>query len=204
MDYTQLVAGKTTPGSICNWVNRSDIPATTILAEAEAWIYQRMRVREMQHRQTFTFLEASSDLALPVGFLDPIRYVPYTWSQPLPFLHEEAFQDPRDEDGNLYEGTPSQWTVIGETAYVDVACLEDFGGMLLYYRQPTALGPSNLTNFLTSRYPKLVRHACIAQAYEHMKDTPRSQEYLQYAEMDLQEAMRTNEMFRRGQYVPHP
>lgn len=202
INWTTLTAAKTTSGSIANFVNRSDLPTDFILAETEAWIYQRLRVREMQARGTLTFTTSAQTVALPSDFLDPINFVPYGWGDPLPFVHENRLEDFRDEDGNLLQTTPSRWTIVGTTAYVDVKPIETFAGVLHYFAQPTALSVSNETNFLTTRYPKLLRRACMGVAYEHMKDTDRSAQYLQLAEADIQEAMRTNEMFRRGQHVP--
>jgi hypothetical protein len=202
MDYTTLVAAKTTAGSIANWVNRGDLPVTDILAEAEAWIYQRLRVREMQQIATLTFAEDASSAALPDGFLDPIQYEPRQWGGPLEYVHEAALLAPTDDDGNPYEGTPSRWTVMGETAYVDVTCVEAFSGRLLYYKQPDALSGSNLTNFLTRRYPALVRKACMGKAFEHGKDTARTTQYLAMAEAEIKEAARTNDLARRGQTYP--
>jgi hypothetical protein len=200
--YTTLVAGKTTAGSIANWLNRGDLPVTTILEEAEAWIYQRLRVREMQQDDAFTFDGGNSSEALPDGFLDPISFKPYDWGGlPLPFVHEDTFRAGRDTDGDLFEGTPSQWRILGETAEVDVICADDFGGRLLYYKQPAALSGSNETNFLTRRYPTLLRTVCEAKAFEHMKKWTDALGYLQKAEADLQEAARTNDMFRRSQRV---
>ena len=43
--WTVLTGSKDTEGSIANWVNRSDLPTTNILLEAEAWIYQHLRIR---------------------------------------------------------------------------------------------------------------------------------------------------------------
>lgn len=202
LTYSTLVAGKTTAGSIANFVNRSDLPVASILNETESWIYQRMRVREMQARGTLTFTTAAQTASLPSRFLDPISFTPYTWGDPLPLFHENALQDYRDENGNLLSAVPSRWSIIGETAYVDVLPISTFSGVLMYYAQPADLSGSNETNFMTTRYPKLLRHACMAMAYEHMKDTDRSAGYMQLAEADLQEAMRTNDMYRRGQHVP--
>ena len=200
--YSGLIAGKSTAGSIANWVNRSDLPASDILTETQSWLYQRMRVREMQARATLTFTTAAQTASLPSGFLDPISFTPYTWGDPLPFFNENTLQDYRNESGNLLSAVPSRWSIIGDTAYVDVLPISTFSGVLMYYAQPTALSLTNETNFLTTRYPKLLRHACMAMAYEHMKDTDRSGGYMQLAEADLQETMRTNEMYRRGQHVP--
>lgn len=203
INYTTLTGVKTTAGSIANWVNRSDLPTDNILLEAEAWIYQNLRVREMVARDTaFQFDSAAQSEALPSGFLDPIAFTPHGYYEPLPFVHEDKLEELRDADGALESGTPSRWTIIGTTAYVDVSCSANFAGVLSYFKQPDALSGSNETNFLTTRYPSLLRMACMAHAYEHMKDTPRAREYFQLAMVKMEEAMRTNEMFRRGQHVP--
>lgn len=204
INWTTLTGLKTVSGSIPNFVNRSDLPVTNILLEAEAFIYQRLRVREMVTDATFTFDDNTSSEALPAAFLDPIQYVPWEWGSPLPFVSPEGFFPPRDTDGAIEDGTPSCWTIIGVTAYID-ATIDDsdnYSGRLMYYAQPEALSASNETNFLTSRYPTLLRQACMYKAYEFMKDGQRAQEYMQQAEIALAEAMRTNEMWRRGQYMP--
>lgn len=200
--YTVLTGSKTTTGSIANWVNRSDLPTDNILIEAEAWIYERLRVREMQSRVVFQVDSGSNTEALPADFLDPISWTPYGYTDPLPYYHEDLLQDQRDTDGTLQSGTPSRWVIIGETVYVDVSASSNFVGQLHYFSRPDALSGSNDTNFLTTRYPSLLRHACMAHAFEHMKDTARMRDYMQLAMSKLGEAMQTNEMFRRGQHVP--
>jgi hypothetical protein len=200
--YTVLTGSKTTEGSIKNWVNRSDIPGDNILLEAEAWIYERLRVREMQARAEFQVDSGSNSEALPADFIDPISWVPYGYTDPLPFYHEDQLQEQRDSDGTLVSGTPSRWVIIGTTVYVDVSASANFTGQLHYFSRPDALSASNETNFLTTRYPSLLRHACMMKAYEHMKDDQRARAYLQTAMQSLSEAMMTNEMFRRGQHIP--
>lgn len=151
---------------------------------------------------TFTFDDNTSSEALPSAFLDPIQFVPWEWGSPLPFVAPEAFQPPRTSTGALYDGTPSCWTIIGTTAYIDTTIddTDNYSGQLMYFAQPTALSVSNETNFLTTRYPTLLRHACMFKAYEHMKDAQQAATYMQLAEVALAEAMRTNDMWRRGQY----
>lgn len=203
MNYTTLIDGKSTDGSIKNWVNRSDIPVATILTEAEAFVYERLRVREMQAYATFTFAAGASSEALPDGFLDPIEFRPNGWGYELPFYHEQKLEQLTDDAGTVQDGTPSRWSIIGETAYIDTAPTEPFAGKLLYYGTPAALSEANPTNFLTRRYPTLLRMALLGMAYQHMKDTQRSQEYLGNAVQAIESANATNELSRRGQQVPY-
>lgn len=197
--YSVLTAGKTTLGSVANAVNRSDLPTTNILIEAEAKIYERLRVREMQAIDTLTIAAAANSAALPSDFLDPIEWRPYGWSAPIMFVTENSLEAHRDDDGALYEGEPSRWSIVGETAYVDVSCEEEFSGKLMYYARPDALSVSNETNFLTIRYPSLIRIACLATAYEHMKDMQNAAAYMQMLEGKIGEAMMTNDLYRRSQ-----
>ena len=71
----------------------------------------------------------------------------------------------------------------------------------MYYDTPAALGSGNETNFLTIRYPILLRSACMMRAYEHMKQTALATGYMQKAMADINEANVTSDMARRGQYV---
>lgn len=201
MNYTTLIAAKTTSGSIKNFLNRSDIPVDVILTETEAWLYERLRVREMQAQEEFQFDAAASSEALPDGFLDPLHFWPYTWGEPLEYRSLERFLAPRDEDGDLYEGTPARWTVMADVAQVDVTCAENFAGLLTYYDTPAALSSLNTTNFLTRRYPRLLRVALMAVGLEHMKDADRAVGYFSGAEALVNEANASNEMYRRGQYA---
>jgi hypothetical protein len=200
--WAVLTGLKTVSGSIQNYVNRSDLPVDNILIEAESWIYERLRVREMMSKTVFQFDADAYQEALPDGFLDPVHFWPYGWGGALPYVNYEMWVGLRDEDGALFEGEPCKWTVLGETAEVDVSCSENFAGILTFYDTPAALSNSNPTNFLTRRYPTLLRHVCMMKAYEHLKKSAEVQSYLKSSEFHLQEAARTNEMYRRGSFAP--
>lgn len=70
----------------------------------------------------------------------------------------------------LVSGSPSRWSVWDEEVKFDVAVDTAAVMKLLYYRRPILLSAANLTNFLTDRYPKLLRVACMAAAADFMKD----------------------------------
>lgn len=201
INFTTLTGAKTVEGSIARWVNRSDLPTDNILLEAEAWIYQSLRTNDMRSRTTFTIAEGAQTATLPADILEPISFTPYRWGEPLLYVHEQALVEQRDEDDALIEGTPSMWCIVGSLAYVDLQAVEDFVGILLYYARPSALSGSNETNFLTIKYPSLLRYACMAKAYEHMKEPASVQAYLQLAYGALDEAKRSADLLRNGQYM---
>ncbi len=202
INFSTLTGAKTLDGSIARWVNRSDLPTANILLEAEAWIYQSLRTNDMRKRATFTFAEGEHTADLPADLIDPINFTPYRWGEPLLYVHEDKLVEYRDEDDVMVAGTPSMWCIIGDVAYTDYAAIEDLTGPLLYYARPAALSVSNETNFLTVKYPSLLRYACMAKAYEFMKEMTSAQSYLQLAYGALDEAKRAADLMRSGQYTP--
>lgn len=200
VNFSTITGAKTVLGSIANYVNRSDLPTANILLESESMICERLRVREMQAREVLTFALSTQTAALPTGFLDPIGYRPYELGCELLFVHEGDLDEVRTSAGVLSSGDPSRWTIIGETAYLDTLPDAAYSGYLHFYKRPTALSVSNETNWLTIRYPSLLRYACMAKAYEHMKDQ-KAAEYLQLTMGAIAEANATNELWRRNQLV---
>src|SRR5436190_430079 len=123
MDFTSLTADKSTSGSIRRWVNHADVDADAVLEDAQALIFQTLRVREM--RTVFpdlTMAIADSSKALPAGFLDPIRLVDKTNNIRLHLKTEEWLEDRRSYDaGSLATGTPGFFAIYGEAFQFDQA-----------------------------------------------------------------------------------
>lgn len=71
---------------------------------------------------------------------------------------------------NLVSGSPSRWAVWDEQTKFDTAFDSPATLKLLYYRSPSPLSTTNASNWLTSRYPMLMRKACQAAAADFMKD----------------------------------
>jgi hypothetical protein len=71
---------------------------------------------------------------------------------------------------NLVAGSPSQWSIWNEQLMLDTALDVATAYKQLCYRAPAQLSPTNLSNWLVTRYPKLVRLATQASAADFMKD----------------------------------
>jgi hypothetical protein len=261
MNYADLVADKSTAGSIANWFNYSRLDLPNVLEEAQKLLYQHLRVREMRSAWTFGLKEGRSRIALPSDFLDPsgVMLCPSKYLKPTlkpqsyveeartweeftaatlgadPFtatsgsrnvvvadvghdltegsiitfydstavggldLNDNGFPIialPDDDsftidaqsaasssgagggsgvtyDGSkLLAGYPDCWA-IGDDGYVmfDVAMNELMRFRLPCYRMPALLSASNSTNFLTTRYPHLLRAATMAKAANMQKDS---------------------------------
>ncbi len=73
--------------------------------------------------------------------------------------------------GNLLiQTSPSCWAIYDEAIQFDGAFDTAVQCRLLYFRSPPLLSATNPTNFLTNRYPRLIREATNAAAASFMKD----------------------------------
>lgn len=71
---------------------------------------------------------------------------------------------------NLIASSPTRWAVWDEQLKIDCALVDPITFKLLYYRSKPLLSATNPTNFLTDRYPILMRKACQAASADYMKD----------------------------------
>lgn len=209
MDYTQLVADKTTANSIKAWLNWDKAPSTDILTEAEAYIYSQLRVREMKHLATGQIDDGDQTYSMPSDFIASISFRRIGASAgKINILDSEHLESRNaiDADGNFIREVPTDCQIIGDPpiAYLNCEPNDNFPVRLVYWRRLPALSGSNLTNFLTVRYPKLLRLACIMEGYNFKKeyDLAAKEEqrvegmiYKANSEYDLGEQANRTEMF---------
>lgn len=178
-DYTTLVADKSTPGSIKNWVARSDIPSDLILEEAQSWIYAIIRPREMRKNAPITITKDAESIDAPADFMSSLSIMLNQDSEPLWKYDVTGLQELqiRDENGALPDGKPYRYAGIpkdvatgGGTYYFETKSDEDYAGFQWYIFRPANLSSGNPTNFLTARYPTLLRLTCLFLGYQHAKD----------------------------------
>lgn len=263
MDYTSLTGGKTTPGSIMNWVSYTKLDITTVVEEAQSLLFQMLRCREMRSTWTFAMGIGQVSQPLPPRFLDPVGDIfdltnwtgyrqliesrieqrrnydpslagsfgadPFTTAlnsssvnallaahglnqgstitiagastvngltmngaSPVTAvvdannitidvndLNNDVLASAAGSGGgaaatytanNLISGGQSCWTVFNEKVEFDAAFDVAATCNLLIFRRPRLLSAINPTNFVTSRYPTLMRVACLAAAAKYMKD----------------------------------
>jgi hypothetical protein len=192
MDYNTLIGPKTTSGSIANYANYGLAPATEVLIDAQALIYQRLRVREMRFGPLpLPLLQGAITAPLPVGFLDPISvhdslFTPLKAQDPEAlfrkrFLNTQkgdfSFPDFNPQDFSTtaawQQGVPYAYSIFGELLQFDVAANAPMIYWMIYYGTPPLLGntaPATNTNFLTTRYPHILRAGVLAAAADFRKD----------------------------------
>lgn len=102
---------------------------------------------------------------------------------------------------NLVSGFPNWYGIWNETIYFDTAFLQQIQGKLQYYRSLPLLSTSNPTNFLTNRYPQLLRRACLAQAADWMKDTEEYEKHVTALSAMAEQVSIENDMSMRGMVI---
>lgn len=98
----------------------------------------------------------------------------------------------------LTAGTPYFFGIWNENIYFEQAFFQTTLCRLQYYQSLPLLSNSNQTNFITNRYPKLMRHACMAAAAEFMKDDIEYQKWLARLQQAIEATAIENDMQYRG------
>jgi hypothetical protein len=172
MSFTILTGAKSVDGSIKNWINNSRVPAAVVLAEAEAWIYRRLRIREMLYTWIGVMVVSQEYVTLPSDYLQGrTLWITGTEKAEVRRRQLEDVEQARAYDGStLVTGKPRMFYADATTAQFEYAADQAYPFRARYYRQLPALSASNTTNVLTSKFPTLLRFACMASANSFMKD----------------------------------
>src|SRR3954470_22103450 len=112
MNYTTLVGLVSDVGSIKYWINYSRIDSAGLLAEAEAWIYARLRVQEMLATDDVAIANAATSTAFPTGYMDPIHLGIPGYQPIIKFVDVERFRAGLgwDQSAVLPVNMPTRWT----------------------------------------------------------------------------------------------
>lgn len=201
MDYTSLVASKSTPGSIASWANYGLAPASDVLDDAQKLIYTLLRVREMMSDPTpLAWAQGASAIALPADFLDPIDVRDALGCK---VRHKDwdgvANRRVIQTDGSVASNiAPSVYAILGTKMQLDCSAAAASTVQLVYFQRPAPLAAGNPTNFLTDRYPFLLRAACLAAAADFRKHDSDYQRNVSKLTMMVQEINRENDLYLRS------
>ena len=198
--YTTLTGAKTLAGSIKWLVNYERLDTEGILTDAQAYIYGSLRVREMKKSDETLQLDALFYfLNVPSDLLDPIK-LRARYGDIINVDEATLFSmQIRDETtGLISEGDPSYYAIYDEDLTFDTTPTEDLNLQLLYYARPAALSSGNTTNWLTTRYPNIVRHACQYFAYLQMENDAQAERHKSMTDELIGRANVEADLVRRG------
>ena len=127
MDYDQLVAGKSTVGSIKYRINYDLIDAAGIIAEAEDDIFTELRVREMVKITAISVSEDDTAVTMPTDWLAPLagRLRGFGELQFRTADQLDRFRAYEDDDLQLVEGVPQTLYPIGSSFEFEVRSDDD-------------------------------------------------------------------------------
>lgn len=172
MSYSQLVGSKTDAGSIMSWVNYARLDVESVLEDAQAIIYQQLRVRQMQAALDAAFAAGDVSISLPVDFIATVEITNIADDTPVGIRSWDELERLRRWTGGVLDtGDVCNAAILGEELLFDAKASSDGTLRIIYYRVPPSLSAVVETNFLTVRYPHLVRTACIAMAARYMNDS---------------------------------
>ena len=205
MDYDSLTAPKGTPGSIANWVNYSDalLPLSDILEDAQALIYDMVRLRAMYSTVEIVLPAGEISAALPDGLMDLVKL----WDQyqcPLAPLDQVSLESRRSKQSDGLWGTgsaPAAYSIFNELIQFDLAADEDITLRAAGAFRPAYLGPTNKTNWLTREYPHILRPACLAMAADFLNDDAKYNRYVTRVSGLLKTAQQSDDMAIMGMQV---
>jgi hypothetical protein len=172
LTYSSLAGTKADPDSIAWWVNATNLPAASLITDAQAYIYGHLRTREMKATAPISVVLNDATHALPTRFLDPwllqdrygmrVELIP-----PRNLMNRWVF----DDSGLLQQGRISYYAIMNEQVVFDTKSDMTQTMQMLFYQRPADLAAStNETNWLTNRYPNMIRAACLFHAFEFRQD----------------------------------
>ena len=202
MDYNSLVAPKSSPGSIAGWLAYSDqiLPLADILTDAQAFIYQTLRCREMLvPGYAIALAPGAQSAPLPAGFLDPYwmsdQYLCEVKHKDLGTIRKRRNVD---SSGAPVQSQPRYYCVTGTTFEFDCAANAAMTFTADYYGTPAPLSALNDTNFLTIRYPHVLRTACLAAGSDFLKDDAGYQKFTQRLAAMIADLQVNDDLSMRG------
>lgn len=172
MDYATLIGAETVSGSIKYWINYSRIDSAGILTEAEAWIYSKLRVRHMLTTEDVAIADTASTAAFPSGYLDPIHFGIPGIINTIKLRDIEFFRAQLgwDDDAVMPDGPPTYWADFNGVIQLNTAADQAYVAKMVFFKRPNALSSTNTSNWLTEKYPTLLRRVCLMFAAEARKE----------------------------------
>jgi len=185
--------------AIQNYAKRSDI--TTLVDDfidlAEADIWQRLRIRDMETEATLSSSTSVRTVALPSTFLQARRLrIDRT------DLDDVVLQYETPMSMRVIEcaGMPLRFTI---TSQIELDRVSDqvYTLKLQYYSSLTALSNSNTTNAVLTRFPMVYLYASLFHYAQWAQDDTLIERYALLAEGAINAA---NAADRKGRYGPAP
>lgn len=187
--------------SILNWSKRTGDDVMSVLDDfidlAEADIWQRLRIRDMETEATLSSSTSVRTVALPSAFLQARRLcIDRTDLDDVVLQYETPMSLRVIESA----GMPLRFTVTNQIE-LDRVSDQVYTLKLQYYASLTALSNSNTTNAVLTRFPMVYLYASLFHYAQWAQDDTLIERYALLAEGAINAA---NAADRKGRYGPAP
>jgi len=217
LTWNILTGTTNTAGAIARWLNKSTLTSGTggdadlILQEALGWIFSRLRHWKMlTPPQNGTMVVGNDQIAVPDDMLEP-DFIMIAGLVNGNLYQQELQQKPIntvyrawafDGTGARIQQTPVIYSFNESYIQLDQQPDLAYPYVITYYQLPAALSNSNPTNFLTDKYPRLLRTVCMMMGAEWTKESNQGQYDRTYwasqAASELMEAQAQSDRARRA------
>ena len=186
--FTTLTGTNTVDESFMKWVNKQDLPSTTILTMVEKYIYRQLRVRQMTTVVTGTMTIGTATDTFPTRHL-VTRSMSITGTNVADVKKRtyEQLQGLRsfDSTGAIVSGKPQFFAEDADAIHFEVLPDVAYVYDMALYREPAPLSTDTETNFLTNDMPRLLYLGGLAFANEFMKDKTERVYWLQQLDAEI-------------------
>lgn len=138
--------------------NRTDLPATDLIALGEARLNRDLRLRIMETTATLTGVVGARTIALPTGYMEPLQLWREDASGPIPMVKAPPGLRTYDTSGE-----PIYWAIEGETVAFERPCAEAYSFTLRCLAR-FALSDTTTTNWLLTNHPDAYLSAALVEA----------------------------------------
>jgi len=219
LTWTVLTGTTGTPGAIARWLNKSTLTAGTngdadfILQESMGFIFSRLRHWQMltaPNSATMAVGSSSDQINVPADMLE-MDFMMIVGNVGGTFYQQELTQkQPNDiyrswgYDGSGVRLPQMPMIYSFNQTFIQLDSQPDlaYPYIYTYYKLPSMLSSTNLTNFLTIRYPRLVRCAVMMMGAEWTKENVQGQfdrtYWEQAVQAELMEAQAQSDRARRA------
>lgn len=196
MTYQSLTGTKGATGSIKTWVNSDSIEPDVLVGEAEDMIFQALRHWNMISTALGTVTQGATAIDVPERFRQSVSLEMMAPTQvkmvPKAPYEIEALRFYFGTTAAIGTSVPSFYGVKGTKAEFPAASDQVYLYRWVYFADPIPLGTTSAgtssTNFVTSTYPRMMRAACMAQAFEFLRKQDEKIYWLKILEQRIDEA----------------
>ena len=184
--------------SIADWSHRTDVTSLIDdfidLAEAEMW--KKLRIKEMDIKATDTASTISRLLALPTGFIQMRKISLFSGG----IEYGLRSRVPEAMKIRTTAGRPDQYTITSQIEF-DRTADTGYTVEIQHYAKPTALSAANATNSVITNYPSIYLYGALWKLWEWALDFDKAAQWRSAFENAVADA---NKEAKSGQYGSAP